>query len=345
MQKYEYLINPQIARIESSSSVIPKFSLGANLDLYSGPGPYRSSKINISFEVIKDLVEPNQYTQKFSYFSGSEGKDEVFYSKSIGLGIKLKLHLKNLMGDTRLTVNRGYHKYVRMKVDSVYPPGAHLADILTVNLLKRKYMPLHCAAFSNKQNEGVLLVAPPDTGKTLTTLLALKKGFSYLAEDIAVVDQEHVYANPYTSTFLHNDEFGNHKANSHFFSLSKKIPLLSAYVRPKVSISSIMKDFKIEEKANIKNIFVLERGTSGIEKIEPREATRRILIINRNEFSYHKNPLLFAYSYFNPFLDINELMRTEEDLIYSIVEKTDCSLLKANKPTEYIDLLLGALKS
>jgi hypothetical protein len=106
-----------------------------------------------------------------------------------------------------------------------------------------------------------------------------------------------------------------------------------------------MKDFKIEEKANIKNIFVLERGTSGIEKIEPREATRRILIINRNEFSYHKNPLLFAYSYFNPSLDINELMRTEEDLIYTIVDKTDCSLLKANKPTGYIDLLLGALKS
>jgi hypothetical protein len=342
MQKYEYLINPQIARIESSKDVIPKFSLGSNLDAYSTP--YHSSKINISFEVIKDLIDSNVYTQKFNYFSGSEGKDEVFYSKSIGLGITLKLHLKNLLSNTNLTVNDRYHKLVRMKVDSVFPPGAHLADILTVNLLERKYTPLHCAAVSNQQNEGMLLVAPPDTGKTLTTLLALKRGFSYLAEDIAVIDREHVYANPYTSTFLHNDEFENHKSSNFFFSLSKKIPLLSAYIRPKVSVSSLMKDFKIDEKARIRNIFLLDRGPNSIEKIEPGESTRRIMIINRNEFSYHKNPLLFAYSYFNPSLDINQLMKVEEELISTIVAKSDCFLLRANEPTGYIELLLRALK-
>jgi hypothetical protein len=342
MQKYEYLIKPQIARIESSKDVIPKFSLGSNLDADSRA--YNPSEINISFEVRKDLIDSNIYAQKFNYYSGSEGKDEISYSKSIGLGITLKLHLKGLLGDTKLTVNDRYHKLVRMRVDNVFPPGAHLADILTVNLLQRKYTPLHCAAVSNQQSEGILLVAPPDTGKTLTTLLALKRGFSYLAEDIAVIDREHVYANPYTSTFLHNDEFENHKSNNFLFSLSKKIPLLSAYIRPKVSISSLMKDLKIDEKASIKNIFLLDRGTNSIEKIEPREFTRRIMIINRNEFSYHKNPLLFAYSYFNPTLDINQLMKVEEELIYTIVAKSDCFLLKANEPTGYIELLLRALR-
>ena len=174
--------------------------------------------------------------------------------------------------------------------------------------------------------------------------MALKRGFHFLAEDIAFLDREYIYANPNTSTFIHNDEFGNHGGTNFLYSFSKKIPLLIYYVRPKISVSKIMENFQVDEKARIKNIFILDRGEKSIEKIDAEDATRRILIINRNEFSYHKNPLLFAYSYFNPTLNINKLMDMEEKLIRAVVDKSNCFLLKTDNPREYIEFVIKSIE-
>jgi hypothetical protein len=128
--------------------------------------------------------------------------------------------------------------------------------------------------------------------------------------------------------------------NHRFFYLVKKIPLLSAYARtPETSISNMIKNVRIEEKARIKNILILERGEKGIAKIDPQEAVRKILLINRNEFTYYRNSLLFAYSYFNPSLNLDKLMKIEASIISSIVEKRGCSIVRANNPEDYIDLI------
>jgi hypothetical protein len=42
---------------------------------------------------------------------------------------------------SEFTVNKNYHRFVKFKADNVYPPGIHLADILSVNLLKRNMYP------------------------------------------------------------------------------------------------------------------------------------------------------------------------------------------------------------
>ena len=222
---------------------------------------------------------------------------------------------------------------------SLYPPGVHLSDIISVNLLKRGYMPLHCAAIS-RSNEAVLLIAPPDTGKTLTTLLALKEGFHYLAEDIAFVDSTYVYSNRNTSTFLHTDEYYKRNKFSSFFYNN---PLASYYIIPKISASNILDNCDKDDSALVKNIFLLERGIYSSEKIDSSEAMKRILIINRNEFSYFKNSLLFAYSYLNRSLDLNLLMKIEENIIQAIVNKSNCYLLRTNQPKDYIKLVLRSM--
>jgi hypothetical protein len=339
-QKYEYLITPEVATVESNREIIPKFSLASTLNRYSGP---YSSKIKISFNVINNFPQMGYDSQKFHFYYSNERK-AIYYVRPIGFRKTIKLLLKNLLNGTQLLVNGDYYKFVRLRLDNVYPPGVHLADILSVNLLERKYTPLHCAAISSA-NEGTLLVAPPDTGKTVTTLLALKRGFSYMAEDIAIVDGDNVYANPYTSTFLHNDEFtGYNKINKSLFSLYRKIPFLRDYIRPRGSVRALLKNLKIDQKAPIKNIFIMDKGRTSIEKLDPNEAIRRIMIINRNEFSYYKNPLLFAYSYFNPELNINKLMKVEEDLVQTVVDRAPCFLLKSNEPKQYIELILKSIQ-
>ena len=334
---YSYSINPNIAKIESDTDFVPKFPLGESfLDR-----PVRSdAEIVISFDISKDFSYSTNGLQKFHYFRGGYEKDEVYYERPIGMGITLKMRVKNLLRNPKVIVNDAYYKFVRLRIGSVFPPGVHLADILMINLLERMYTPVHCAAISWQQ-DGILLFAPPDTGKTITTFLALKRGFSYLAEDIAFVDQNYIYANPYTSSFLHNKKLvGNNNMNYRFFYLLKKIPLLSAYARaPETSISNMIKNVKIEEKAQIKSILILERGEKGIANIDPKEAVRKILLINRNEFTYYRNSFLFAYSYFNPSLNLDKLMKIEASIINSIVEKRGCSILQANNPEDYIHLI------
>jgi hypothetical protein len=347
MQKYQYMINPEIAKVTSSIDFIPYFSLGENLDLYSDGSSH--SIIDVKFDVVKDFQYNRADSQKFHFFFGYYGRDEVYYDRPLSIGIKLKMHVKDLLGRPRITVNKEYYRYIRFKADNVYPPGIHLVDIISINLLQKNYAPLHCAAISSEQNEGILLVAPPDTGKTLTTFSALKRGFHFLAEDIAFVDEKSVYANPYTSTFLHSDQIGSKGGSKSIRSLAKSIPskfdLFQYYIRPpKRSISDLIKNVKIDATAAIEKIFILDRGITSSQRIDPQEALRRILIVNRNEFSYYKNPLIFAYSYFNPSLDLNRLMRVEENIIHTIVKNKDCYLIKANDPKEYIELITEEMK-
>lgn len=347
IQKYQYMINPEIAKVTSSIDYIPYFSLGENLDLYSDEPS--QAIIDTSFNVVKNIPYDKSKCQKFHFFFGFHNSDEIYYERPLSIGIKLKMQVNDLLRQPKITVNKEYYKYIRFKADNVYPPGIHLVDIISVNLLQKMYAPLHCAAISSEKNEGILIVAPPDTGKTLTTFSALKKGFHFLAEDIAFVDKKSVYANPHTSTFLHNDRLGNGDVKKSFRSLLKKIPskfdLLEYYIRsPRMSISDIIKNVKIDNSAIIHKIFILDRGKTDSQKIDPEEASRRILIINRNEFSYFKNPLIFAYSYFNPSIDLNKLMRVEENIIDTIVKDKDCYAINANDPKEYIKLLIDKVK-
>ena len=277
MRRYQYTINPQIAKVVSGKEFIQYFSLGQNLELYSQSS---HSAIEVDFDVVKNLSRDTHDAQKFHFFYGYYDKKEVFYERPLSIGIKLKMQVKNLLDHPRIVVNDSYFKYIRFKADNVYPPGIHLLDILLVNLLQKMYSPLHCAAISSPKNEGILLVAPPDTGKTLTSFLALNRGFHFLAEDIAFVDEKYVYANPYTSTFLHGDQFGNGKSGKSLRSLVKSIPtkfdLLPYYTRPpKRSISDLVKDVKIDEKAMIKSIFILDRGETSLSENESQRSCKK----------------------------------------------------------------------
>jgi hypothetical protein len=334
MKKYRYLVSP-LAKVESNKEYIPYFSFGDRLK-----ENYEAAQANVQivFNVEKDITRPTGLTKKFHNSYGSEDGDEVYFERKLGLGLRGKLHIKKVLTNPEITANSAYHRFVRVKVDNLYPPGVHLGDVLSVNLLERGFVPLHCGAVASEK-EAFLFTAPPDTGKSITTLLALKRGFHYLSEDISIVDEQSVYSNPNTSTFLHYGEEDNHKGLRSWIC---NIPLLEYYINPsKKSISEGIKNFTVDESAKIKRIFILDRGKeSTIEKIDAEEALRRILIINRNEFSYHKNPLLFAYSYFQPCLNIDKLMKTEERILREIVEKTESFLVRTADPRQYIDLVM-----
>ena len=338
MQRFQYQIKPEIANVLSNQVTIPYFSYGEYFDNYIESPP---SKINISFSVDADLSKLDHLTQKFHFCYGAKNAEEVYFERPLGFGLSAKLHCKNLMTDPQICVNSTYYKLIRFKLDNVFPPGVHLADTLSLLLLKNNYIPLHCAAISSN-NEGIVLVAPPDTGKSMTTMLAVKKGYGFLSEDIAIADDQYIYSNPKTATFYHTPGINTNRSLRQKLTrfLDSNMPMLSYFITPQAArIYEIMKDIKIDLKVPIKYIFVLGKGGDALEELDSKEALRRILTINRNEFSYHKNSLLFAYSYFNRSLDINAFMRKEEKMIEDMTGKVKSYLVQSADSADFINLI------
>ncbi len=343
MQKFQYKIKPEIANVLSNQLTIPYFSYGEYFDNYIESSP---SKINISFSVNDHLSKPDHLMQKFHFCYGAENVEEVYFERPLGLGLTAKLLCKNIMTNPEISVNKTYYKLIRFKIDNTFPPGVHLADTLSLLLLKNNYIPLHCAAISSN-DEGIVLAAPPDTGKSMTTMLAVKRGYGFLSEDIAIADDKFIYSNPQTTTFYHTPGVSANRSLRQKITrfMDTNVPALTYFVTPQAArIYEIMKDIKIDVKVPIKYIFILDRGKDTLEEIDSKEALRRILIINRNEFSYHKNTLLFAYSYFNRSLDIQALMQREETLIESMTSKVKCFLIQSADAANFINIVNRAIQ-
>jgi hypothetical protein len=338
VQNHEYSIKPHIAKINSNRAYIPYFSFGDHFQ--QAANPVQSYTVEMTVNVENDLVPPENLFQTFQSCRGCDGIDAIYYERRLGMGITAKMHVENLFTGAKLTVNNSYYKYVRAKIDNAYPVGVHLADFLILNLLEKGYTPLHCAAIAS-QDTGTLIIGPPDSGKSLTTILALKQGFRYLSEDVTFVDGKNVYANPYTSTFVHNNKSRNLRDI-----LREVLPITSYFFEgPRRTIRDLVKDLEIDEKAEVKNIFILDQAKEeSAQRLSASEALRRILIINRNEFSYYKNPIILAYSYFNSTLDVSKLMQIEEQIISSLLEKTDCFLIKSSNPKNYIKMIQDILR-
>jgi hypothetical protein len=339
VQRFQYQIKPEIANVLSNQIIIPRFYYGEYFDNYVESSP---SKINISFSADAHLSKLDHLRQKFHFCYGAENAEEVYFERPLGFGLNAKLHCKNLMTDPQIHVNRTYYKLIRLKIDNIFPPGVHLGDTLSLLLLKNNYIPLHCAAISSSNNEGILLAAPPDAGKSTTSMLAVKRGYGFLSEDISIADDKYIYANPQTTTFYHipgvNINRPLRQKLTRFTDLN--MPVLSYFITPKADrIYEIMKDIKIDLKVPIKYIFILDKGEDKLEQLDSKEALRRILIINRNQFSHHKNTLLFAYSYFNRSLDINALMQKEEKLIENMTSNVKSYLVRCADIANFINII------
>ena len=68
--------------------------------------------------------------------------------------------------------------------------------IIPLKLLQKGYVVIHSACVSY-ENQGILIVAPPDTGKTYTALtLVNKSGFEFLSDDLTIVKENVAYCYP-----------------------------------------------------------------------------------------------------------------------------------------------------
>ncbi len=307
-----YWVIPEKVVVTSTTDYIPRFSMAEHL----GPKcpEIKNDFIHFNFFVVSRVPRPSRLHQKFHYYFVAPGQKEVYCERSFAPGLTIQMHIQDLDSQPVMKINTKYYKLVRFTLGVIPAPGRHLLELLTVHLLQKNLLPLHCSCVSYKGN-AFLLFAPPDTGKTYTALTLRQSGFRIVAEDMAITDGTTVWGCPFTGTFYHllsGKRSLKEQITQFYGHLVHRLPILARIIRPPVASLWDYLQGDVETKADLRAIFFLQRSReTQIKKLSYEEAFHRARISNRIEFTYDVNPMLLAYSAANPELDLDALRQKE----------------------------------
>jgi len=318
------------------------------------PKPVSDEQINECLLVVRLIVDPLKAKaselgdlEKYHYWRGEAGRDELFYQRNFFATSKLRLLLKGVRSDRpEIFANRNYLRFIRFRFNNLHSPGYLLTDLVCALLLSKGLCPLHCSGFSIG-NSAVAVVAPPDTGKTLTTMRAVfDADASFISEDLGITDGEYFYACPWTSTFRYYDELSSSWLLRLKMKLIKVFPPVELLPVPGDSktIEKHIDEKRIAAKTKITHIAILARRSGGVEVLDKERARQIILNLNRYEFMYMKSPMLTAYSYFNPELDIFAIEEKEREILGQLVDNTICLLVQSENPTKFASMIIDKIR-
>jgi hypothetical protein len=325
--------------LRSNVKYIPHFQFGEHLHISEPDTNYTITPSYYVFKSLPDVtVRPRPRAAEFSLSNNSE----LVYSRQLFRILKIESRLCNL--DTlhpSLMVNSSYHNLIRLNIESLTPAGVHLSNIIFVKLIESSFVALHGAAIANDMGS-VLIVAPPESGKTLTVLCAIARGFSYLSEDIAVLREGEVYSVPYTTTVSHqlNVRSGLRFRVINILGLNV---LYGSLIKPPNILQWMTRNF-IKKRAPLKCVTFLRYGDENIIELDPDNALQRILAINRQEFKYSSDPMLLANYYFTGTPDLDNIADKEALLIAKNIQNIPCYEIMSNDPRYFINLIEKTLK-
>lgn len=335
MQDTAVVFNKILFKSQAQMKLFHYFSLGEIV----GKGIFSSDneKFVLNLSIVNNPADYLDDTHSnFSTFY-KVGKNSIYYERNYG-SLHCKLCVTDLQSDQfNIYVNRPYLNMVRFKLDGLYPAGVHATDILLHKIISAGDTVVHGASLHNtRTNNSFLLIAPPDTGKTYTTYMLLGKGYKFLGEDLSYYDaaSDHLLCMPLTSTWGHRFDFSKLRLN--------KIPFIGLFVNEdKKIVTDIFGHDSIAKSSKLARIYLLEKSsnTNKLTRIDfNKDVLRRALIIQRNEFSYYKNPLLRAYEYFND-IQLDAVFQKEADNLRKIFENKQIYIVQAGSHEEFHRLI------
>ena len=243
-----------------------------------------------------------------------------------------------------IRVNPTYLRRVSHRFMNLHSIGYILTDLAGLLLLREGYSPVHCSAF-RQGDATVAVIAPPNTGKTLTAITAcLEHDAMFLAEDLAITDGSTIYSVPWTSTFRYYKGIDSRWSSRLRAKLTNWFPPLELVAQKSPSpITDVVQSDCVLPRATATHVAILARGQSSVEPLTINDAARRIQNLNRYEFNYHKAPLVVAAEFFNPAIDISGACRREQEILRQLASSTQCILVRDNDPTRYAQRIVEYL--
>ncbi len=215
-------------------------------------------------------------------------------------------------------------------------------------LLMKGHALLHSAGVE-RDGEGTLLIAPPETGKTFTAIkLVQDHGFKLLGDDMVIIGPGlRALASPGTMT-LHPIHVRAHKIKlgpkreleMAWRHALRGLPYVMMFVKEfKMRVDEVLGPGKVSREARVTRLLFLEEGRETLRPVGPEEAFRRLMAVGRMHHYVYENKVIQEYAYRNPELDLEGLFERLRSLCRSLVEGADCWLIRCHGK-RFADLML-----
>lgn len=316
----------RVLNLRTNRHYIPSFVFAPRP---SGLSSHLAGPMTVEYHVCDD-IPPSPADTGFRFHSATvydEG-NSVRYERQHG-PFRLWLRATGLVrGSLRMEASAHYAALVRSRINTLYPPGRHLADLTVCRLIREGFAPLHCSAVVVKGN-GIVMVAPPDVGKTYTALKLVREfaEVRVLSEDMAVTDGQTLYGCPLTASVENYGSALQLKSSSKWRSwLGRVVPPLHPFVANSMALMDVVDEERTSFQADPAMVVFLRRGSNGIRQLQQSEAIRRLAVTTQFEFHYLHNPLLLACAYYGDSIELEAIKAAERAIYHRLVR--DCTCLE-----------------
>ena len=274
-----------------------------------GQDAFDQSLIKLSVATDNDnniTAQCDMSMRRFGDYYGRIGDNQIIFSKHIKVLGTLSYKISRNGNSLNVVIGKRYLRFIKYKIMHLHPMYYILFDFVTAILLENGYLPLYCSAVSFSTGNTSVMVAPPNTGKSLTRLLLINRyDAALIAEDIAVTDGEYVWPVPYTFTYR---DYGSIK---------------------------LKKDFKVcADKKKIDNLFWLQHGEPSLVPMHIDEADK-LQVLNDYLAEYAKSPAIDAFYYFNNCFKSTELLQREKNLLLKLLNNVKAYHVFNNDAQQY----------
>lgn len=288
-------------------------------------------------------VHSNEWN-RYGFYYINPKSDQIYLDYPLG-PLRFRLLVNNLNNSTfEFCTNQAYWRFPT-RIGSQPHALTYLSDLVQIKLIQQGYILLHGAALSAGR-QAALIVAPSETGKTVTSLLGMQKGYGLVAEDLTVSDGTFLFPamsavcpKVYSAAFL-NSIKGLKPSIRRLAAKGLRILGLGTLEGHLLGTEAVIVQSAVEvQPVRLTHIFFLSKGEDFcITLIEKREARRRLEHIHKAEFLWRGNPLIHACAYFNLILPNIELI--ENDLLNQVVERSNnCFVCQSPTPYKFIELI------
>jgi dolichol-phosphate mannosyltransferase len=303
---------------------------------------------DLSIKTLDSLAGGFRLTRKIMQ-DRSTSSDKILYTEhlgsagaqfSIGFGQRIEVTINKLISKSKHVL------YVNL-----------VEPLLRFLFISRGFILLHSACL-DKNESGLLLSAPPDTGKTTTVLKCVKNGFSFLSDDMTIIklpNQALCFPKPMTIS-SHTFKTAVSVSNTHdndrslrvrslvhsktgrafMHKLAKlNVPIFTintigqSIVRPpKYSINSILQDAKIKNDTKVDNLYFLTREGNDIIPLDTTTALDLAVENSDDAFIFPPYAELLNYITINGKTAI-ELLEEEKKLLHTFLSVISCFVIKS----------------
>lgn len=290
---------------------------------------------------------------------------EVKYSEHFG-----PLGAEFLIKFDEETIEITINKFISFSKHVVY---VNLIEpLLRFLFIAKGYVLLHSACMSI-ENNGFLLSAPPDTGKTTSVIKCVQKKLEFLSDDMTIIhlpDEALCFPKPmtisahtfrtavdttrgqeYNTSGMKLRSFVHSKGGRSFMHRlgDKNVPIFTFNVLgqsiikpPKFDIKSFLPDTMICKKTNVKSLYFLEKTeTNEINELDTKTALNYAIENSDDAF------LFPPYNELVNHIEIGgrtakELLNEEKVMLEKLLSQIKCYALRTNDRSWYKTLLAQA---